>query len=177
MHSLINSGNLVKAKKLSNNFRYLDDLLGLNDRGLFGEACVSIYPPELTLYSRTDNGSVQADYLDMDIKIDSDGFFAVKLFDKRDAFKFKVINYPCMTYSNVPSLPSYGIYLSQLIRICRICTSHFGFVPAMQKLTQEFLNKGFDKNILLKYFTKCIDSYELEWSKFGVLPEIPATLI
>ena len=61
-----------------------------------------------------------------------------------------------------------------MIRIARICTSHSGFVPAMQKLTQEFLNKGFDKNILFKYFTKFIDSYELEWSKFGVLPEIPA---
>ena len=49
MHSLINSGNLVKAKKLSNNFRYLDDLLGLNDRGLFGEACVSTVPDGMGL--------------------------------------------------------------------------------------------------------------------------------
>ena len=45
------------------------------------------------------------------------GFYNIKLFDKRDGFNFKVINYPCLTYSNVPTSQSYGIYLSQLLRI------------------------------------------------------------
>ena len=166
----------MKARKLSNNFRYLDDLLGLNDKGLFGQVCDIIYPPELTL-SRTDKDNVQADYLDMDINVNDNGFFAINLFDKRDAFSFKVINYPCMTYSNIPAKASYGIYLSQLIRISRICTEYSGFVPVVHKLTQEFLNKGFDKQLLTNYFTKFINGYELEWSKFGVLPEIPPILI
>ena len=37
VYSLINSGNLYNAKKLANNFRYLDDLLGLNDKGFFSQ--------------------------------------------------------------------------------------------------------------------------------------------
>ena len=69
--------------------------------------------------------------------------------------------------------PAYGIYLSQLLRICRICTNIQDFYVAICKITQEFLIKGFNKCILYKYFVKFIDNYELEWCKFGVLPQPP----
>ena len=112
---------MVKARALSNFFRYLDDLLGLNDKGFFGQFSNTIYPPELNL-SRTDSNGVQADYLDLDIDFGFLGFYNIKLFDKRDGFNFKVISYPCLTYSNVSTSQSYGIYLSQLLRVSRICT-------------------------------------------------------
>ena len=120
---------------------------------------------------------MQADYLDLDIKVGVDGFFSVDLFDKRDAFPFKVINYPCMAYSNIPSLPSYGVYLSQLIRVARICTEYVGFNNFTTKLTQDFMNKSFDNKLLKKYFKKFVDIYETEWSKLGVVPELPTILI
>ena len=106
MYSLIDSGNLNDAKKLSNNFRYLDDLLGLNDKGFFGQNSAIIYPRELAL-SQTDLNMIQADYLDMDISFDNKGFFKSKFFGKRDHFGFNVINFPCMAYSNIPSITSY----------------------------------------------------------------------
>ena len=174
MYSLINSGNLYNAKKLANNFRYLDDLLGLNDKGFFSHVSSTIYPVELAL-SRTDRNGTQADYLDMDIDINGN-FFKSKLFDKRDGFNFRVINFPCMTYSNIPSIPSYGIFISQILRICRICTQYADFCTAINRLSQEFLNKGFDKLILCKKFEKFLDKYEREWAKFGCLPEIPTCL-
>ena len=131
-----------------------------------------IYPPELTL-SRTDKAGIQAEYLDLDISISNEGFFKSKLFDKRDDFNFKVINYPCLNFSNIPVQPAYGIYLSQLLRICRICTDINDFYVSISKITKEFLSKGFNKYILYKYFVKFIDQYELEWCKFGVLPQPP----
>ena len=71
--------------------------------------------------SRTDNEAKSAEYLDMNV--DTKGaFFKSKLFDKRENFSFKVINFPCMKYSNIPATPSYGIFLSQLMRISRIST-------------------------------------------------------
>ena len=147
----------------------------LNDRGAFNRSSENIYPRELSL-SRTDRGSVEADYLDMFIDFKED-FYKIKLFDKRDNFTFKVINYPCMKYSNVPILPSYGIYLSQILRICRICTNIDNFKVAMQKLSQDFLNKGFEKGHLTKYFQKFIDVYEREWAKFGCLIVLPKPLL
>ena len=119
---------------------------------------------------------IQADYLDMDICFDNKGFFHSKLFDKRDHFGFNVINFPCMTYSNIPSIPSYGIYLSQILRICRICTDFADFCTAIVKISNEFLNKRFDKSKLVKKFNKFVDNYEKEWAKFGELPVLPACL-
>ena len=81
-----------------------------------------------------------------------------------------------MTYSNIPTMSSYGIYLSQLIRVCRICTEYSDFCTAVLKITKEFLNKGFDKVILSRFFRKFITNYELEWSKFGVELEMPTYL-
>ena len=175
IENLLNSGDIANAKKLSNSFRYLDDLLSLNDKGFFDNVSKLIYPPELTL-SRTDKDGIQADYLDLDISISTNGFFNCNLFDKRDDFKFKVINYPCLNFSNIPVQPAYGIYLSQLLRICRICSDINNFYIAISKITKEFLLKGFNKCILFKYFVKFVCQYELEWCKFGVLPQPPTIL-
>ena len=43
------------------------------------------------------------------------------LYDKRVSFNFEIVNLPytCMC-SNIPAKPTYGVYVSQLIRICRI---------------------------------------------------------
>ena len=65
------------------------------------------------------------------------------------------------------------IYLSQILRICRICTDIKDFYLAITKITHEFLLKGFNKCILCKYFVKFIENYEVEWCKFGVLPQPP----
>ena len=81
-----------------------------------------------------------------------------------------------MKFSNVPTLPSYGIYLSQILRISRICTKVDDFEAAMQKLSQDFLNKGFQKHLLAKYFHKFIDVYEREWAKFGSVLVLPIPL-
>ena len=84
--------------------------------------------------------------------------------------------YPCLSFSNIPVQPAYGIYLSQLLRICRICSDINNFYIAISKITKEFLLKGFNKCILFKYFVKFVCQYELEWCKFGVLPQPPTVL-
>ena len=87
-----------------------------------------------------------------------------------------MINQPCLKFSNIPTKLAYEIYLSQLIRVCRICIKARNFDFAMQKITLEFVNKSFDKAYLTKIFMRFIGNYEKEWCKFGVLPEIPACL-
>jgi hypothetical protein len=42
----------------------------------------------------------------------------LKIYDKRDDFNFKIINFPNMC-SNIPASPAYGVYISQLIRYAR----------------------------------------------------------
>ena len=77
--------------KFKHCFRYIDDLLCLNNDELMEEVTTDIYPKELALTS--DKADVQSHYLDLDIIIKV-GKFHTKLFDKRDAFNFQIVNFP-----------------------------------------------------------------------------------
>ena len=55
-------------------------------------------------------------YLDLSIVLQN-GKFKFTLFDKRNDFNFEVINYPYLS-GNIPKIPSYGVYVSQLVRSC-----------------------------------------------------------
>ena len=56
-----------------------------------------------------------ASYLDLHLKIDSEGRLRTKLDDKRDDFNFFIVKFPFIC-SNIPETPAYGVYISQLIR-------------------------------------------------------------
>ena len=43
------------------------------------------------------------------------------VYDKRDGFSFEIVKFPFLC-SNIPSKPAYGVYISQLVRIGRICS-------------------------------------------------------
>ena len=108
--------NMSKARLFSNTFRYIDDLLTLNNPS-FGNVIGDIYPPELVLKETTEmNGLVF--YLDVGISV-VNGQYETTIYDKRDNFNFKIVNFPFMS-SNIPSGLAYGIYISQLVRIGRI---------------------------------------------------------
>ena len=100
-----------------------------------------------------------------------------KLFDKRRAFPFTVINYPDLKYSNIAYKPSYGVYFSQIIRILRICNKIEYFNEEMEILTKCFLNKSYDKSELCNVFKAFLDKYKKEWGKFGVDVPIPNCLL
>ena len=57
--------------------------------------------------------------MDLHLSI-SYGFVSSKNYDKRDDFDFDIVNFPFLD-SDVPRRPSYGVYISQLIRFARVC--------------------------------------------------------
>ena len=62
-------------------FRYIDDVLSLNN-SRFGDFIDRIYPIELEIKDTTDKDR-SASYLDLHLKIDSEGRLRTKLYDKR----------------------------------------------------------------------------------------------
>ena len=60
-------------------------------------------------------------FLDLNIKVIGSDIHT-SVYDKRDDFGFSIVNFPCLS-DGVPRLPSYGIYISQLVRFARCCTS------------------------------------------------------
>ena len=61
--------------------------------------------------------------MDLHLSI-SNGFVSSKIYDKRDDFDFDIVNFPFLD-GDVPRRPSYGVYISQLIRFARVCIVGF----------------------------------------------------
>ena len=50
------------------------------------------------------------------------GIVSSKIYDKRDNFNFEIVNFPFLD-GDVPWLPSYGVYISQLISFATVCSN------------------------------------------------------
>ena len=55
----------------------------------------------------------------------TNGIVSSKIYDKRDDFNFEIVNFPFLD-GDVPRSPSYGVYISQLIRFARVQSNFDG---------------------------------------------------
>ena len=111
-----NQADVIKA--FNSTSRYLDDLLNIDN--LYFEGMVNqIYPSELKL-NKANTSDTEAPFSDLHLSI-SNGFVLSKIYDKRDDFDFDIVNFPFLD-GDVPRRPSYGVYISQLIRFARVCS-------------------------------------------------------
>ena len=88
----LKKSDLIKARKLCNIFRFIDDLNSINDGGEFESNYSNIYPEELQL-GKESTDKHEASFLDLNIKI-KDGEFHFRLYDKRDSFPFSIVKMP-----------------------------------------------------------------------------------
>ena len=58
------------------------------------------------------------------------------VYDKRDAFKFEIINYPDLS-GNISTKPAYGVFTSQVIRYARICSKKNDLLERVKSLTKK----------------------------------------
>ena len=143
--------------------RYIDDLLTLNNTQ-FDAAIQDIYPQELQLKKTTESATALS-YLDVLITIDN-GRYSTAVFDKRDSFTFNIVNFPHLS-SNIPSKPAYGVYISQLVRIGRICSNFVQFKLRHYTLTQKLMKQGFWYSGLCMAFRKFARSHVGIITKYG----------
>ena len=66
--------------------------------------------------------------------IGKDGQLPTTLYNKRCDFKFQITNSPFLT-SNIPSSPTYGVFISQLMRYARACSSSECFILRAELLS------------------------------------------
>ena len=125
----------------------------------------NIYPIELILKKTTESVDMVS-YLDVSIHISS-GKFVTDVFDKRDNFNFHIVNFPFLD-SNIPLKPAYGIYISQLVRVGRICDKYGAFVTKNRQITTRFIQQGFRYSKLCDTFKKFSRRHKSIIEKYGV---------
>ena len=148
---LIKEGKRKLARKFSLSYRYIDDLISFNNKR-FKEFISDIYTKELTISETTESTSI-ASYLDLLFIRDKSNNITTKLYDKRDAFGFHIVNFPFMS-SNIPSAPAYGVYASQLIRYACCCSNYSDFLSRHRALVTRLLSQGYKVNRLSSTFKK-----------------------
>ena len=72
-----------------------------------------MYPTELQL-NKANSSDTETSCLDLNLSI-TNGIVSSKIYDKRYDFDFEIVNFPFLD-GDVPRSPSYGVYISQLIR-------------------------------------------------------------
>ena len=82
------------------------------------------------------------------------GTISTKLYDKRDDFDFRIVNFPYIC-SNIPESPAYSVYISQVIIYLRACSSCGDFIDRGRLVTKKLVDQGFTLEKLKNYFRKC----------------------
>ena len=108
-------------------FRFQDDLISFNDRGLLQDSLCEIYPPVM-IVNNTNISACKSNflYIGHDYKYISGQFF-LSLFDKCNHYDFDVISFPFLD-GNIPKGQSYGVFISQLVRYARMNCSFSRFI-------------------------------------------------
>ena len=95
--------------------------------------------------------------LDLNLSIHND-IVSTKIYDKRDDFNFDIVNFPFFD-GDVTQRPSYGVYISQLIRFAR-ASSHVTYFNNRNKfLTAKLLKQGYRYHNIRKAFSKFYRSH------------------
>ena len=145
------------------------DVLSINNPD-FENYLGQMYPAELEIKDTTESNT-SASYLDLLLSIESDGQLRTSLYDKRDDFNFHITNFPFLS-SNIPSSPAYGVFISQLIRYARACSSYECFILRATRLSSKLLGQGYVierlKSSLRKFYGRygdLIKHYEVSLSQ------------
>ena len=136
--------DLQKARRFSNTFRFIDDLLTINDDNLFSNNFGQIYPEELQLNLESSGESVN--FLDLNLS-NHNGHVEVKLYDKRNNFPFSIVRLP-FSSSNIPSAVFYNCVGAEILRIGRVSSNLENFKTDGKELLDRALKQGAKKGRL-----------------------------
>ena len=109
-----------------------------SDNPEFTEYISDINPRELQL-NKANTSDKDTSFLDLNIKVIGSNNHT-SAYDKRNDFGFPKVNFPWLS-GDVPRLPSYGIYISQLVRFARYCSSVFDFHSKNVQITSKLWHR------------------------------------
>ena len=154
----------ILARKFGNVFRYIDDLLAINDGHSFEAFFRDIYPDELEL-SKENILNTETNFLDLHIKM-VNGAFTTMLYDKRDNFGFDITRLPYRS-SNIPNKMFYSSITAECLRICRATSLDAQAIESIKILLDRMIDQGGDMQIMRKHITKAFVKHHID-NEFGI---------
>ena len=128
------------ASRFKFTYRYIDDVFSINNPE-FENNLGQMYPVELEIKDTTESNT-SAYNLDLLLLIGRDGQLHTSIYDKRDDFNSHITHFPFLS-SNIPTSPAYGVFISQLIRYARACSSYGCFILMTTGLSNKLPEQGY----------------------------------
>ena len=143
-------GDITRALQFNKTFRYIDDLLCVNN-DYFNKTHQRDLPIRINTEKTTTTPS-ETSYLDTTINIEEgNGTVRISVYDKREDFSFKIVNFPYQD-SNIPRNPACGVYIFQLVRYARICSRKDDFIYRHRRLSLKLQQQGYKYQQFMKSF-------------------------
>jgi len=134
------------ARQFNRSARYIDDLLTINNDGLMKKYMKDMYPAELELTHENSKNDKSASYLDLQLDV-LNGEIVTSLYDKRDDFPFKIVNFPDLS-GNIPQDGSYGVFIAQTLRYAKACAKYTDFITRTLMLKTQLIKQNFHAKVL-----------------------------
>jgi len=155
--------DIFTARKFRHTFRFIDDLVAINDDGEFEKSFKDIYPPELEL--KKEHGDSSVSFLDLSISIKGRSF-ETSLYDKRDSFPFSIVRMP-FKCSNMPSKIFRATIGGEILRIGRASSSTEAFVGSAKTVIERMKRQGAHDEELTNILKKTFGRHD-ELKQFAV---------
>ena len=136
-----------------------------------------MYPAEVEIKDTTES-TTSTSYLDLLLSIGRNGQLHTSIYDNRNDLNFHITNFPFLS-SNISSSPAYCVFISQLIRYTRACSSYECFILRARRLSSKLLKQeylvGHLKSSFRKFYGRygdLIQQYEVSFSRMlnDILP-------
>ena len=109
------------------------------------------------------NSYSHATFLDLDISIE-DKVIRTKTYDKRDDFKFEIINYPHLS-SNIPT--AYGVIISESLRHFRNSTNEGDAIEKIKTLVNKLIQKECKLPVIRSTIKKTLERHQWIQKKYN----------
>ena len=97
----------------------------------------------------------------------TNGIVSSIIHDKRYYLNFRKVNFPFLD-GDVPRSPSYGVYISQLIRLAKVCSNVDDLNNRNLFLTAKLLKQGYKYHKIRKAFSKFYHSHSELIVKYNI---------
>ena len=137
----IKNTNYGVARKFGNIFRFIDDLIAINDGNEFENHYNEVDPSELIL-KKENTSHTETTFLDLHLCI-NEGQIQTSLYDKRNSYNFNIVRVPYKS-SNIPSSMFFETISAEILRICRATSSAVQFIKTSKVFLYRLLSNDAD---------------------------------
>jgi hypothetical protein len=158
IQKLLHEKNEPLTVTFNSTFRYINDVLSINNNQFHLYVDSTLYIPQGTWNKRHHRIIYLCFIRGRFVNIEAVRKLTIQLYDKLDDFNFAIVNFPYIC-SNIPLSPAYGVYISQLIRYARACSTYDQCLSRSRLLKDKLMLQGFVQSRLMSAFRRFYDHF------------------